>query len=384
MNLLKIRMSIVSFAALGAATIASATTRYVATQGIDAGNCSSAPCRSVQYTVGQSVAGDTIIVASGTYKESVTVSKQLTLIGNPHLNDNADNHGDIGGGNATIDASGFDNGVVITGAGASGSVLRGFTVKHAGREGVFAVKTSNLSITSNTLINNDLYGPNSPQCPAADPDDCGEALHLQSVTNSVVSGNIVEHNVGGILLTDEDGPTSGNLISNNQVLDNRKDCGITLASHFFQLGAPVAPENGGIYQNRVMNNTSNGNGAAGIGVFAGPPGAAAWGNIVMDNTARNNGLPGVAIHSHSPFQLVKDNVIANNTLSGNGPDDDALTGFPTGITVWSAMVPITNTTIAHNTIINEHFGIFLTNAPTVTGLSTNVISKSVDVPIVQN
>ncbi len=390
----KLQFPFILFVMLAAATAASAATRYVSTHGTDAGNCSAAPCRTIGYAVTQSAPEDTINVASGTYAETVTISKRLALIGNPNLNDNDDHHGDKndndnhhgdkGGGNAILDAAGFDNGFVITGASAAGSTLRGFTVKNAGREGVFAVQTSNLTIVGNTVVNNDLYGPNSPQCPATDPDDCGEAIHLQSVTNSTVSSNIVKHNVGGILLTDEDGPTSGNLIADNQVLSNVEDCGITLASHFFHLGGPVAPADGGVYQNTVLHNTSDGNGAAGIGVFAGPPGAAAWGNIVANNTARNNGLPGVAIHSHTPLQNVNANVIMNNTLSGNGPDDDANTVYPTAIAIFSAVDPIATTTITHNTIIHEHYGIFTVNATTVVGLSTNNISKSVTVPISQN
>ena len=216
-----------------------------------------------------------------------------------------------------------------------------------------------------------MAGPFSPQCPAADPDDCGEALHLQSVTNSLLSDNVVRNNVGGILLTDEDGPTSGVLITRNRVLNNTKDCGITLASHFFQLGGPVAPDAGGVYLNQVLDNTSIGNGAAGIGVFAGPPGAAAWGNVVVGNVANDNGLPGVAIHSHTPGQRIDDNVIADNSLSGNGPDDDANTVDPTGISVFSAVDPIPHVTVAFNRIRNEHYGIFTVAAPTVTGLATN-------------
>jgi hypothetical protein len=131
----------------------------------------------------------------------------------------------------------------------------------------------------------------------------------------------------------------------------------------------------------VLNNVSDGNGAAGIGVFAGPPGAAAYRNIVVGNTARNNGLPCVAIHSHTPFQYVNDNVIAYNTLSGNGPDGDAATVDPAGITVFSAVVPIQHTTIAHNRISNEHYGIFTVNAVKLQGLATNTSSKSVAVPI---
>jgi parallel beta-helix repeat protein len=355
-----------AFIVLAAAGAAGAVgkTRYVSPTGTDAGNCTVSPCRTITYAVGQAADGNTVSVAAGTYGESVSVTKKLSLVGR----------------GATIDAAGFDNGIVIFGAGAAGTGVTGFAVENAGLEGIFARLTSNLTIAGNTLVHNDAYGPFNALC-VGNPDDCGEALHLQSVTRSTVSGNLVQDNVGGILLTDEDGPTARNTIRDNRVVDNVLDCGITLASHYFQLGAPVSPGVGGVYQNHVLHNTSNGNGAAGIGVFAGPPGAAAWGNVVSGNTAMNNGLPGVAIHSHTPFQNVDDNQIVNNTLSGNGPDDDAATVYPTGITVFSAVVPIPHTVIAANRISNEYYGIFTVNAVTLSGLPSNKFDSSVVVPI---
>jgi parallel beta-helix repeat protein len=383
----------VPFGSLAASAAASAASRFVATVGVDAGDCTTAPCRTIGYAVAQAAPGDTVYVGSGTYMETVTVDKRLALVGSStpsgdghRGHDAGANRGEWGDRRyrATIDATGHDNGVVITGAGSAGSVLRGFTIRNAGREGVFARQTSNLTIEGNALFKNDAYGPNSLQCPADDPDDCGEALHLQTVTDSVVDDNLVQDNVGGILLTDEDGPTSGNIVSNNRVLGNSKDCGITLASHYFSMAGPVEPGTGGVYLNQVLGNVSIGNGAAGIGVFAGPPGAAAWGNVVAGNVARNNGLPGVAIHSHTPGQNASDNVVAYNTLSGNGPDDDANTVEPTGIAVFSAVVPIPHTTIAHNQIQREHYGVFTVNAATLTGLGTNTFAHSVDVPVSQH
>ncbi|MBK7455213.1 MAG: hypothetical protein IPJ46_16265 [Anaerolineales bacterium] len=50
-----------------------ATTRYVASSGVDSGNCSSAasPCLTIQYAVNQSAAsGDRILVAQGNYTYS--------------------------------------------------------------------------------------------------------------------------------------------------------------------------------------------------------------------------------------------------------------------------------------------------------------------------
>jgi parallel beta-helix repeat protein len=352
---------------LTAAAGAAGTTRYVSPTGTDAGNCTASPCRTISYAVAQANAGDTISVASGTYAESVSVTKTLNLIGH----------------DATIDAAGQaspPNGVVISGAGAAGTVFSGFTVENAGLEGIFAVQTTDITIANNRVLNNDAYGPFNPLC-ADQPDDCGEAVHLQSVTNATVSGNLVKDNVGGILLTDEDGPTYGNTISNNTVLNNTLDCGITLASHHFSLVAPAAPNVAGVYQNQVLHNTSNGNGAAGIGVFAGPPGAAAWGNVVSGNTAMNNGFAGLMIHSHTPFQYVNDNVLVNNTLAGNGIDDDnPVDDAPTAISVFSAVIPIQHTVIAANQISNEHYGIVTLKAVQLSGLPSNKFD-AVAVPI---
>ena len=55
------------------------------------------------------------------------------------------------------------------------------------------------------------------------PGDCGEGIHLMSVTDSTVSHDYVTKNSGGILLTDEFGPTDGNVIEHNLVTNNASD-----------------------------------------------------------------------------------------------------------------------------------------------------------------
>jgi parallel beta-helix repeat protein len=354
------------------------TTRLVATSGTDSGSCTTSPCKTIGFAVGQANDGDTVSVSAGTYAESVTIAKDLSLVG----------HG------STIDATGHLNGIVISGAGSAGASVSGFTVVNAGLEGLFANKTSNLTIAKNILMHNDALGPFHPLC-VANPDDCGEALHLQTVTGSLVSDNLVQDNIGGILLTDEDGPTAYNTIRGNRVLDNTKDCGITLASHWFQFGSAVTPDVSGIYKNTIFDNTSNDNGAAGIGIFAGPPGASAWGNLVEGNTAMRNGLPGIAIHSHTAFQNVNDNVVVNNVLALNGVDDDLasldpLADAPTGISVMADVITIAppvlpaaaiqREVVTANRISDEDFGIFTLGA-TVSGLPSNKFS-AVATPIV--
>jgi hypothetical protein len=343
------------------------TTRYVSSSGTDAGDCTAAPCRTIGYAVGQAAAGDVISVGAGSYNETVTVTKRLSLVGH----------------DATIDATGQTspaNAVVITGAAAAGTSLSGFTVTGAGLEGIFVNKTSNITIQRNVIRDNDTYGPTNPLC-VTQPDDCGEALHLQTVAGSWVLDNVVRDNVGGILLTDEDGPTHGNVIARNQVLDNVKDCGITLASHHFSLTTAAPPDVAGVYQNEVRDNTANGNGAAGIGVFAGPPGAAAWGNTVVRNTALNNGAGGIMIHSHTPHQNADGNVLTNNTVGGSGIDEDnPFSDATTDISIFSAVVPIPHTVVAANRLSDAHYGIVAANALKLSGLQSNQYS-GIAVPV---
>ena len=102
------------------------------------------------------------------------------------------------------------------------------------------------------------------------PGDCGEGLHLASVTWSWLVGNVVENNVGGILITDEFGPSAHNVISHNIARNNRLDCGITLPSH--NALAVSDPTKGGVYDNLVIHNLSEGNGGAGSACSPPSPG----------------------------------------------------------------------------------------------------------------
>src|SRR5437867_10894796 len=58
-----------------------ATVRHVATTESDTGDCSASPCKTISYAISQSVSGDTISIAAGTYPEHVKVGKSLALEG---------------------------------------------------------------------------------------------------------------------------------------------------------------------------------------------------------------------------------------------------------------------------------------------------------------
>ena len=320
-----------------------------------------------QTTIGAAVAaansGDIINVAPGTYAETVTIGKPLTLNG-------------ASAATTIIDASGLSWGIYVDGIdnpGLAGVLISGFTIQNAKFEGILVANASYVTIADNVVTGNntglvtDATGKTScPGIPAFETNeggDCGEGIHLEGTDHSRVLNNTVHNNAGGILISDDSGANFENVIAGNKVIDNVLDCGITLASH-----APAAMTGSttplGVYHNTVSGNVSSGNGTkngegSGVGIFASSPGTANYGNVVINNQLTGNGIPGVAIHGHAPGQNLNNNVIVGNQISGNGPD--AGDPGPTGIHV-SSVVPITGLVISDNTISGEKVSIVIAAA----------------------
>jgi len=287
--------------------------------------------------------GDRIIVLPGTYAEMVTVDKPLSLQGT----------------HVTIDAAGLNNGILLQGPGASGSTVRNFKVENAIGEGILATQVDGVTIEHNTVVHNDqgVTVPNTyPQCQAQGeiPGDCGEGLHLQATTNSRVLANDVSRNAGGILVSDDMAATQGNLIAYNKVTENKPDCGITLPAH-----NPAA----GVYDNTITRNWVSDNGEGGVLIAVGVPGGAAHDNHVTQNFLAANGFAGVTIHAHFPGSNLDNNVIDRNLITTNNitGDDDAGVTDTTGVLIFSGdpSVHINGTSIRHNLIADNHFGIWL-------------------------
>lgn len=350
-----------------AAAPAMAKSLYVnGSTGSDANSCTSKkkPCATISGAVAKARKRDRINVAPGTYNEQVTITKDLSL---------------VGAGRPVIDATGHTNAVLIQGSGANGASVKGFTAENALNEGILAQQTSRVKILSNLVQNNDQgAGVSSPSGECAFqgpiPGDCGEGLHLMSVANSKVSRNTVKDNSGGILLTDELGPTHGNSIAHNRVLDNTLDCGITIASHSTTAYANgrLQKRKGGIYHNVISHNLSQGNGTSGAGagiLMAAPaPGGAVYDNTVTGNTVTGNGQGGFVLHSRQADQYFNGNKIIHNKFSDNGALGDAASSGdsePTGIIVWSAVSKLRKLTVSGNRISNEYYGIWTHNAPKI-------------------
>ena len=360
-------------------------------------SCGSAAFRTIQAAVKASPAGGTVIVCKGTYHEQVVISKPLSLVGQRATIDEA-------GVTPTLRVSipGLGKQTIFAGVaiGSSHVQFSGFTVSNALGEGILAAGLTSpirdISIRHNAVVHNDLGGGVPPastyfECAAQGPEpgDCGEGVHLVAVAYSRITGNHIADNSGGVLLTDETGPTHNNLVADNVVTGNASDCGITVPGHnpaaLNAAGVPQ-PSIAGVYDNVIRGNavTSNGIKGEGAGVlFANAAaGTASYNNLVEGNYIAGNGLSGVTMHAHTikpgQFEDLNGNTITGNKIGKNNIDGDTLDSpaspkdlQTTGVLVFSGGAPV-SVTIAHNVISNNYFGIWLSKPVTAHGLRTNV------------
>jgi parallel beta-helix repeat protein len=346
--------------------------------------CGPGAYATIGAAVSAAASGDTVLVCSGTYHELVTVpaGKPLTI---------------QGAGHPVVDAAGLSDsatgqysGVLVL---ASGSTIEGLTVENAFGEGILvqglAAPVTHVTIRGNRVTGNDQGNPDGivmpspfPQCAGVPgiPGDCGEGIHLWAVADSSVTHNVVSHNAGGVLLTDETGPTHGNLIAFNNVSDNTFDCGVTLAGHnpAAAPGGVPAPDVAGVYDNTVTHNVATGNGLRGEGsgiLMASPfPGGAVYDNTVVGNYASGNALAGVTVHMHAPGQDLNGNVVTGNligTNNVNGDFDSPPFALDTVGVLVRAVAPL-SITITGNVISHNTDGIWITSNVTVTGATHNL------------
>jgi hypothetical protein len=167
----------------------------------------------------------------------------------------------------------------------------------------------------------------------------GEGIAIQSSSFNQILNNRTEDNgpfagIGVYSLVDGDhprataGPSTNNVISNNQVLNNvvGRD-GFTGTTD--NDGIRIEPTNplgstAVTASNQILNNTVIGSGLDGIAIFARSPG-----NVIRGNTSNNNGLfrvsarrgDGIIVFNQSDRTTVQ-----NNFTSGNGDNGIRIRG----------------------------------------------------------
>ena len=223
--------------------------------GIETGNYG-----SIQYAIDDASEGDTVVVFSGIYNESIVINKTINLIGEDK--------------NSTILDSN-ESGYCAILIQAQAINLSGFTIQNS-TIGIYVVGYENVS------------------------------------TNSTIANNNITNNVGGIYLSNL---SSNNLISGNIITKNKGE-GIHLFGSFNnKINGNIITENGGfgivlwemsqynfIYKNTILNNIK------GIALRR-------WSdnNIVSENNISKNSGVGIYLTYSFKNNMSKNN-IANNTF----------------------------------------------------------------------
>lgn len=268
--------------AMGAAVLVSvaasakAETHYVATDGDDAADGSSAsPWATLQRAADAVAPGDVVVVRPGSYRgfyldTSGTAEMPITFRGEP---------------GATIEEDNARTPDGINLEGASFVVIEGFTVVGATRAGIRAVLCEHVTIRNNRADMNGRWGIFTGFCDdlLIEDNECSRSQveHGIYVSNSgdrpVVRRNRLWGNranglhMNGDLSAGGDGVISGALVEQNVIWDNGR-------------GGGSGINGDGVQDSVIRNNLIYENHASGISLYRIDGGAPSTGNLVIHNT----------------------------------------------------------------------------------------------------
>jgi parallel beta-helix repeat protein len=324
----------------GTASAGTATGAHTVYVGPHAGGHGRASCdhpdaSTVQQGVDRAATGGTVVVCAGTYKESVSITKKITLEGRR---------------GSVIDATGQAYGV---GIGADHVTVTGLTVKNA-----------NAPSGPADGIVTAAFGPTGPVpgnyariTDVVTTGNLGAGIDLNSTTGSLVAHSRSVANGIGINVADDLGaPSQDNRITDNVASDNKTGCGIALADH---TGA-------GINRNLVWDNTADRNGldkggagiliATPLGGAPGAPTATMKDNLIVGNEAKGNAHAGFELHIHAPGNTITGNRVVSNRFGTNNTLSDWQDTSTTGVFLGSNS-PM-SITVSHNTITGNVYGFY--------------------------
>jgi len=318
-------------AAARPATVAAASgaTHYVATSGDDVGDCSQAsPCRTIQGAVNKSGDGGTIVVAPGTYNETVNITASLTIMGQ-------------GGAAATIiDTGGAGTGVIIP------QLLVGsYTVSLTG----LTIRNGRSADVGGGIVN---YG-------------------VTTLTNSIVDNNTAAGRGGGIY-------NQGALtIVNSTIEHNTAREGGGIATRLTAYAVTLIGST-------VANNTAATNGG---GIYVGDLGMVALTNsTVADNIATSGAGGGIVGYAPSPDKNAPTPgqttrmTLAASTMAGNSATvAGGIVGYNFSPTIENTILAGNNATMAASDCAQQvtSYGHNLIGVSDCAGLVTGVNGDAV-------
>lgn len=313
----------------------------VALTGADVSGCGSvaSPCRTVQFAVDEAIPGDTVVLSAGTWNESVTLSKAISLTGVSSAT--AIIQALPGQRVLTVTGAAIDNSVVISGLTFSGGDVSGGNVCFNGGTtncgggvlltdqaqpaiqniiiennnaylggGLYANETGGLVLDHVIIRNNSAIltggGLNAPNTPI-------------TITNSLFQQNTTTDNVGGALAASANfNVVAPVLISNTTFLSNTAQCGggICHAPAVYLFDQDTQIINSHFEGNSCTDPNCDGGGVYMTASFNGPF-LSLINNDFINNTAGGKG-GGVSVGNLPQLMVVNGRFENNRALSAEG------------------------------------------------------------------
>jgi parallel beta-helix repeat protein len=278
-----------------------AATRYVSSASAQCSNSgpgtATAPYCTISAAASIAVPGDTVVVASGVYHERVTVRNS----GTPEAP-------------IAFAADGAD--VIVTGArhgfyisGRRWIALRGFTVDDTLAAGILVTGSSHITISNNHVTR---AGKPTPGYVRA-------GISLNDTSDSLVSGNIAEHNTDAGIKLDY-GATRNRIVGNITAHNARR---------YARASPGIDVRSGG---NTVEANISHDNEDSGIQIYAG-----ATNNLIRNNLCYNNGDHGIDVLRSGGQRIIGNSVYRNEAAGINVEGGSRGTTLANNISVDNAM-----------------------------------------------
>ena len=272
----------------------------------------------IQSLIDQAKSGDTITFLAGTYNNiALTVNNALNLVSN----------------GAILNNSGTSTTLTVTGPGASGTNITGFTITGAAGNGISLNSAENITISNNNITGN----------------SAGLEIN-NSQNNTVTNNNISNNNNNGVTISDD---SQNNDISNNTVSNNGGDgVNVQSSSHNKITKNTISNNKKGVSLNGSSNNTVSAN-TVSNNAENGVDLESSYSNEISNNNIYSNTGNGVGLTSSDSNTVSYNNIYSNTQrgISQTSSVDNNIVGnniYSNGITVTVDIIDPANGTVITN------------------------------------